>query len=42
MFNPNKFLIAHLLLPIVALVVVSIVITAVDLDWTIADFFYLL
>lgn len=42
MINPNKFVVAHFLTPVIALSVVSIVITVADLDRTVADYFYLL
>lgn len=42
MINPNKFLIAHFLTPMVALIVASSAITAADFDRTLADYFYLL
>lgn len=42
MINTNKFLVAHFLMPLVALISVAIVITVADLDRTVADYFYLL
>lgn len=42
MIKPNNFLIAHLLLPLAVLVVVSIVIVLGDIDRRLADYFFML